>query len=154
MICPTAQLDAAVTMAADAPGLVVPFSQYRYLSESDSAMVRGGQPPAAFMPTFTMNNGASIGALNVVSADTMRMVGRWDENFAGWGHDDNAMFWAFKHCAGEPRWVEGPAYHLWHPPGMQDPRPEERDATNRNYLRWLEYEKTTDPVALRALTCE
>lgn len=154
MLLPADQLEAGVRLALESPGLVVPFTEYRYLSAADSGAVRDGQPPEAFRPEFLMGGGKSIGAVGITSEETMRLVGRWDEKFAGWGHDDNAMFRAFTLCAGPARWVEGPGYHLWHPPGMQTPVVEEQDATNDNYRRWLAYKAAATPEEVRALTCE
>jgi hypothetical protein len=101
-----------------------------------------------------MGDGASIGAVGITSEATMQSVGRWDECFSGWGHDDNAMFRAFGVCSGRSGWVEGPAWHLYHDPGMQSPVTEEQDATNANYARWLRYKNEEDPAQIRALTAE
>ena len=154
MLIPRAQLERGIELAAESPGLVVPFTEYRYYTYGDSVAIIDGAPPEAIRPDFVMGKGRSIGAVGITSEATMQTVGRWDEKFAGWGHDDNAMFRAFQVCAGQPRWVDGPGHHLWHPPGMQDPRPEEQDASNANFSRWLRYKNAEDPAEIRELTNE
>ena len=152
MLVPFGQLEASIDLALEQTGLVVPFTEYRYFTAADSSRIIDGHPVDAILPDFVMANGKSIGAVGVTSEATMQAVGQWDEKFAGWGHDDNAMFRAFMVCAGPTRWVDGPGYHLWHPPGMQDPRTEEQDASNANYSRWLRYKNEEDPEAIRRLT--
>jgi hypothetical protein len=152
MLIPRAQLERGIELAAESPGLVVPFTEYRYFSYSDSCRILDGHPPEGFQPEHVMADGISIGAVGITSEATMRAVGQWDERFAGWGHDDNAMFAAFRVAAGRPRWVEGPGLHLWHPPGMQDPRREEQHATEQNYNRWLRYKNAESADLVRALT--
>ena len=74
------------------------------------------------------------------------------ESFAGWGFDDNAMFHAFTVCAGEPRWVDGPGYHLWHPPGAGATTETEQEATRANQARLEMYLGETSPERIRDLT--
>ena len=84
----------------------------------------------------------------------MQAVGQWDEHFAGWGFDDNAMFLAFERLAGPPRWVQGVGWHLWHPLayGRVDTDAKARTAANR--ARYQAMVATQGHAALRALICE
>lgn len=152
MLIPDAQLELAVELALSAPGLVVPFTEYRYYSWPDSCHIVEGHPVEGFRPEMVMADGTSIGAAGVTSEETMKSVVQWDESFSGWGYDDNAMFRAFEVCAANPRWVEGPGHHLWHPPGMATPVAEEIAATDSNAARWLRYKNEEDPEAVRSLT--
>jgi hypothetical protein len=154
MLVPWAQIEAAVHTARCHRGLVIGFTSYRYLSEHDAARVRGGARPKDMIPESTMDNGASIGAVNVVSLDTMQAVGQWDETFEGSWYDDTAMFHAFRVAAGEPRWVAGPGWHLYHLPGWTGDHltDEDRAATARNAARWELYRQATTAERIRELT--
>lgn len=154
MLIEAEQINQAVELALSAPGLIVPFTQYRYLSEDDSAAVRAGQPPASVEPEWTMDNGRSVGAINVLSAETMALVGQFDEVFEGSWYDDRAMARAFDITAGPTRYVDGPGYHLYHRPGWAGPNltPEDRAATARNRARFALYAQAATPERIRQLT--
>lgn len=162
MLVPPSSLRLAVDMATAAPGLVVPMTSYHYLSPEGSAAVRAGVDPATIKPLRTMYGGSAVGAVNVVSAQTMRAVGRWDEQMAGWGYDDRAMVRAFAVCTRRlTRYVEGPAYHLFHTPGWPAGRfaggaahvsAEERAATDRNRARLRAYLGARTAGQIRLLT--
>lgn len=165
MLVPFPQLEAAVELAREGLGLVVPFDQYRYLSEDESRLVLSGQiHPWEAEPEWTMDNGTSIGAVNVVSAESMRWVGQWDETLEGHGYDDNVMHRAFEVACGPTRFVHGPGHHLWHPMAFapwernteaaqaKNFTPAEVDATMRNRIRLREYQAATTPEQIRELT--
>lgn len=68
MLIAREQIDEAVGQAVSTPGLVVPFTQYRYLGPEASTLVRADELDAANCdPDSVMDNGRSIGAINVVS---------------------------------------------------------------------------------------
>jgi hypothetical protein len=158
MIVPDEQLRAACVAAYDSPGLVVPFTHYAYLSQDDSLDVLMGEAHTAKLPEHVMNG--SMGAVNVVSAETMALVGQWDELLAGHGYDDNAMFEAFRIAAGPARFVQGAGWHLWHPGAYSpwfgdDPTAfpaAEVAATETNRQRWRLYQEATTPERIRELT--
>lgn len=141
MLVPETQIRAAARLAAKSPGLVVPFKQYRYLSDSvtshvrdtahdmDSAVLAEWWSLAPRDPNsiFTMNaesimdDGKSIGAVNVVSRETLDLTCGFTEATEGNWYDDNIIESAFSFLAGRTRWVDGPAVHLYHIPGhMKD----------------------------------
>lgn len=158
MIIPAAQLERAVE-AASSPGLVVPFDTYHYLTPEDTETVHHGADPFGREPRRVVAGGRSTGAVNVVSAETMTAVGRWDEQFQGWGWDDRAMTRAFHIATGAPaRCVPGVGVHLWHPPGgsvnggIRIPETEQR-ATDANKARYQRYLLAETPSEARALTC-
>lgn len=162
MIVPRAQLEAAVASALEAPGLVVPFTTYAYLSEPASAAVLAGEHTHASIPEFTMPDGRSVGAVGVTSAATMDAVGRWDQRFTGWGYDDRAMARAFEVCCGPVRFTPGYGTHLWHSPGWEAGGKfyggsegltlDERNATEANRRRYTRYKQARSPEQIRALT--
>jgi hypothetical protein len=155
MLVPYSQIRQAVAMSAAAPGLVVPFIQYRYLTSEDSGLVRAHDiEPGDCIPESTMDNGKSIGAINVVSRETLDAIGQWDEVFEGAWYDDVAMKIAFEVCAGPTRWVDGPAWHLWHKPGLGGSHltAEDKAATARNKERLELYRQATTLERIRELT--
>lgn len=156
MMIPHGQIEQAIEAAAEQPGLVVPFTTYNYLSPVDSARVRHGANLIPLVPESVMDNGASMGAVNVVSLAALDAIGRWDEGFEGNWYDDNAMEQAFAVCCGVRRHVFGPAWHLYHLPGWTGDHltDADREATEANRQRWLRYEAATTPEQIRALTGE
>jgi hypothetical protein len=163
LLVPARQLQDAVRVALLRPGLVVPFSVYRYLNLNTTRRVRDwGADPFTAVAERTMADRTSVGACNVVSAETMRLVGCWDETFDGWGYDDRAMCHAFTVASGtRTRFITGPAVHLWHPPGWQagqqfagggEVSERERAATARNKGRYRRYVAARDPYTVRRLT--
>lgn len=164
LLVPRTQLQQAIHQATTTPGLVVPFSEYRYLSARQTCRVRAGTVTAwTADPERVMANRRSVGACNVVSRHTLTEVGQWDETFDGWGYDDRAMDRAFAVTSGQPtRFIDGPAVHLWHVPGWEadgrfaggtpDLPPHERDATRRNADRYQRYKQARTAAQIRALT--
>ena len=148
------QIKLAIALAKASPGLVVPFRRYCYLSQEDSELVRNGTDPWSRTPESTMEGGKSIGAINVVSQHSLELIGQWDEKFEGNWYDDNAMQRAFDVCCGPTRWVDGPAYHLYHLPGWKGDHLSDADraATERNKHRYSLYLTTADPNGIRELT--
>ncbi len=159
MLIPIDQIAIAVKMAKRKTGLVVPFMQYRYLSDETTAQVRDAfsefsseelanwiampsiNPMSIFhlTPESTMDNGRSIGAVNVVSRETLETTGGFTEATSGNWYDDNIIEEGFKFLTKHPTsFVPGPAVHLYHLPGWKGEHLSEADkiATqhNRNLL--------------------
>lgn len=149
------QIHQAITQADSAPGLVVPFTLYRYLTPEDSEQVRAGNlQPETCTPQFTKPNPRRVGAINVLSRTTLNTIGRWDPNFEGNWWDDRSMHRAFDICAAPTRWIDGPAHHLYHLPGWQGDHltGADRAATNRNKRRWQLYQQASTPEQIHKLT--
>lgn len=155
MLIHASQIHAAVALAFSRPGLVVPFSQYRYLSEkvSDHVLNTHGSldsndlrewwkmPANSDMSVFgmraesVMDNGKSIGAVNVVSHKTLEITGGFTEATFGNWYDDNIIEEGFAFLTGsKTRFVPGPAVHLYHLPGWTGAHLSDADkaATARN----------------------
>lgn len=162
MLLPRAQLLDAIALAGEAPGMVVPFDTYRYLSRDETIRVRQGADPIASPAEHVMADGRSNGAVNVISRVTLDAVGRWDEEFSGWGFDDRAMAHAFHVATGvRTRYIPGPGTHLWHVPGWSESSrfrggaridPAEQVATEINEHRFHRYRDAHTPEKIRALT--
>lgn len=154
MLISKEQIDKAIDLALEKPGLVVPFDQYRYLSEKNSeAVLHWDFRPEDVVAEHVMLNGRSIGAINVVSQATMKLVGQWDETFEGSWYDDDAMKIAFEMVSNPTRWVKGPAHHLYHLPGWKGKHltADDRHATRRNKLRLGKYKLADSPGRIREL---
>lgn len=164
MLCPHDQLIAGVALAGEGLGLVIPFTTYRYMGIEESRFILSGVDPMEFAPWFEMRHGRSIGAIGILSAESMRWVGQWDENLSGHGFDDNAMYHAIDTACGPARYVDGDASHLYHPMAYApwertsdaaNPAnfsPAEVKATEENRRRVGLYEAATTPEQVRALT--
>lgn len=155
MLIDYAQIREGIEQATTAPGLVVPFTKYRYLTPDDSELVRAGnKEPEHCTPEYTMDNGRSVGAINIVSRQTINAVGQWDEAFQGSWHDDRAMRIAFDITAGQTRFIDGSASHLYHLPGWQGAHltSEDRNATAQNKRRYEMYAAAKTPERIRELT--
>lgn len=145
------QIDKAVRLAGEKPGLVVPFTHQKKLSPSDSERVRALKisPPSCTPMPHPFGETNNYGCINVLSRATLQSIGRWDEQFEGNAHDDCAMWQAFTVAAGPTRWVDGPAYHLFH---FESVRPQDKAATQRNYRRMQIYCQAKTPEQVRHLT--
>lgn len=144
------QIDEAAAMAADRPGLVIPFTHRHDLTSEDSELVRAGRKNPADC-TAGMIQHTNYGCINVLSRETLNMIGGWDEQFTGWGHDDCAMWLAFEKAAGPTRFVDGPAWHLYHNIPLEG-SPTDRAATERNYRRMQLYSQARTGEEIRHLT--
>lgn len=171
------QIKHAVTLADREVGLVVPFSRYQYLSDEDTQMVREAYHAnteeniglwwslptnvegSVFLipPESVMDNCRSIGAVNVVSRDTLRITGGFTEATHGNWYDDNIIEEGFTALTRRPtRFVPGPAVHLYHLPGHKGDHlsKADRDATrhNKNLLIRMRADiRTKDLPAVRRL---
>jgi hypothetical protein len=115
-LVPYSQIHQAVQLAASKAGMVVPFTYQKKLSSTDSMLVRASEkdPTDCIPEPHPYGENSNNGCANVLSRHTLELAGRWDETFDGHGHDDTAMVDAFSVAAGKTRWVDGPAYHLYH----------------------------------------
>ncbi len=102
----------------DRGSLVFPFSEAQYLKETDTKRLIQGMP---LLPGYK-DHGAVIdrqtGLCNVFTRDTFEKVGHYDEDFVGWGAEDDAFLTKCKRLVGpihrnrKPGYI---AYHLFHP---------------------------------------
>ena len=133
-LIPRAQIEQAADLAMQTPGLVLPYDQRYELDPRGARLVWAGVDPFTCESTERVwAPRASIGQAGITSRTTMQAIGgRWPEQFAGWGYDDDAMVHVFATLAGPTRWVAGRGVHLWHPLAYQQQTPEQRAATERN----------------------
>jgi hypothetical protein len=177
MLIHPVQIRFATRFAYDQPGLVVPFTQYRYLSDSTTEIVRDAyfrlgakdiaewwskSPQDVFSifgldPESIRDDQRSIGAVNVVSAETLRMTGGFTEFTRGNWYDDRIIEEGFAFLTGRrTRFVSGPAVHLYHLPGWQGDHltDEDRAATEHNrqaLIAMRGYIKHRDWIAAKSM---
>lgn len=149
------QIEAGIELAAAHPGQVVPFTEYHYLTPEDSHDIRNhAVEPEHCTPETIMTNGRSHGAINIISRESLRLVGQYDELFEGNWYDDTAMKIAYTKTCGPTRFIPGPAHHLYHLPGWTGDHltDQDRAATRRNHLRCRTYRMAQTPDRIRHLT--
>lgn len=154
MLIPMDQIIRAVGMAERAPGLVVPFTQYRYLSDGTTDEIRykyhvlkrdmlaewwamsPDNPVSIFCEDAESirDDKRSIGAVNVVSSRTLGLTGGFTEATSGNWYDDRIIEEGFAFLTAKTRFVDGPAVHMYHLPGWTGDHltSADREATQRN----------------------
>jgi len=81
-------------------------------------------------------------------------VGGFDEEFCGWGCEDNAFWLAagivggHGKANGNPSRISGPAYHLWHPPATKIKILDPAFRSNSRRLRRYRKARTPEHLAL------
>lgn len=149
------QIIDGIKLAAEAPGLVVPFSRFMAITEDDSIRVRANQlEPNHAQANMVRGEHMSIGAVNIISRDTLAAIGQWPTEFSGAWFDDDACAHAFSVCCGPTRFVDGPGWHLHHLSGGYGTHltAEDKAATERNRQRYKLYRQAHTPQRIRELT--
>lgn len=160
MLIAMSQINDAVDEALVAPGLVMPFTEYHALTPEESVRVRDHQDKAVDLVGARPGNQRTAqvhgGAINVISRESYDLIGCFDENFEGAWYDDDAMKRAFEICCGPTRYIDGPAYHLYHLPSGQGAHltPMDKVATAHNKARFGRYQRASLPEHIRELTAE
>lgn len=155
MLIDFAQIDEAISQAAETLGLVVPFTERHELTPDSSDLVRTHKiHPRDGTADVIKPKPRRTGAINILSRATLEAVGQYDPAFEGNWWDDRAMHIAFDICAGPTRWIDGPSWHLYHLPGHKGSHLSVEDiaATARNKQRWQRYREATTPDQIRHLT--
>lgn len=121
------QLSTGVAAAREHGVLVMPFRRYHRLTRQASAeILRHTTPPdrtLANLVAASDRRGENVGwsdrhdaGVIIVTADTWRTVGGYDERFTRWGDEDRCFRVACDTLAGPAIRIDGAAIHLWHPP--------------------------------------
>lgn len=116
----------------DAP-LVFPYETCVYLSEAQTR--RKCRHDAVDIPLRYNSNipiTRQTGLINCFSKETYQQVGGFDEEFVGWGAEDDAFVFKIRRVTGkrELRCKGGAVLHLWH-----------KKVNDRSYLEGLRYKK-------------
>lgn len=160
MLIPPIQVVQAIMLARTDDGLVVPFTQYRYLSDETTSTLRDvyydspertaqswsadprDQASVFQVPAESIReDGRSVGAVNVISRETIEKVGGFSELTSGNWYDDRVTEEGYAFLSGPTRFVRGPAVHLYHLPGWSGDHLTKADtdatATNKAVLAEL-----------------
>jgi hypothetical protein len=138
MLIPIEQINLGLRLTTRHPGLVVPFMRYLYMSKPTTEHIRDtfhdastedlakwigtrAEHPASMFqmnPESTMEDGSSIGAVNIVSRETLDLTGGFTEATSGNWYDDRIIEEGWSFLTGHrTSHVPGPALHLYHLPG-------------------------------------
>lgn len=118
-----AAIEAAIPMTLTY-GWVVPYGWvYRLNAEATREVLDGDleQRPAhrqrfELTPERGRYRGRPTGGCVVISRGAYEEVGGVDPRFEGWGGEDLAMATALRTLVGQPKRLDLPLWHLWHPP--------------------------------------
>ena len=101
----------------DSP-LVFPYSNVLYLDETDTRRVLRGEPYRKGVKDHGVVITRQTGLCNVFTMDTYRKIGGFDNDFAGWGAEDDAFMIKVRRICGEISrnfTNYGTVLHLFHP---------------------------------------
>lgn len=122
-ICPPAQIEDAIQLAIESPGLVFAYDLYvRKTKEGRDGRI--------------IHSSGSMACV-AISRACFEEVGGFDESYVGWGYED--LDFAQRCNALWPnRRVPGPVYHLWHGDRRDDDSPLDSDPVQvkANEARW------------------
>lgn len=137
-ICPLKQIDEALRLAEEAPGLVFAYDLYCRLSPKATGKYLVDPPEDLFeLPVeWTMPNSGSMACV-AISRACFEEVGGFDETYVGWGYED-LDFAQRCNKLWPNRRVTGPVYHLWHGERNADDSPADSDPAQvaANLERW------------------
>lgn len=111
---PTAQPLSAIVDAAQDGNLHYPFTTCRYLDHRSTQDVLNGQPPTG-SSGLEFEIPAAQGGLMIMRAAAWHTAGGMDEEFTGWGYEDNHWHTRVTRTIGPPQHHPGVLWHLWHP---------------------------------------
>lgn len=124
-------LHSAALKAERTGRLVKPFTTFGYLDQpsTDAYYEHGGLHGATWEGDGPQTGFA--GGSYVIRRDIWDDLGGFDEQFQGWGAEDDAFTITAEKALGPVLTTAGPCYHLWHPsPG--------RVTSPENYQRLME----------------
>lgn len=137
----------AIAGAAQDGRLHLPYTRYRALSPEGTLAVyaRGVDPLDA---PVTEESRRPIGGVWVISTDAWWAAGGMDENFVGWGFEDDSFFTAANILLGETVRHEGAISHLHHTPAANL----QSAGYRRNRQRYQQYVRARrSPTMMRRL---
>jgi len=115
---PIDQVVNAIRVATRRPALVKPFQGFGYLTEESTNLFYEFYENSwmDFEPTYIQppQNDFTGGAY-VMQKELWQKLGGMDEEFVGWGAEDDAFHLLCKNSGVPTRYVEGYDYHLYHP---------------------------------------
>lgn len=146
------QLHKAIDFATATRQITFAYDRFCYLSRAMSDQVMAGFQ-GMWEPGVEWVLPGTCSSMVIVHRALWDRVGGFDPGFVGWGMEDVAFSLACQTFGRGLRRVEGPVWHLWHPPS-----PENNGASphwQANVARMKRYEAAAyNPEAMRALLDE
>lgn len=114
---PIEQIKNAIKVAKRRRCLVKPFKWFGYLTEeSTDLFYELYNSPIDFHPTYIDPPSDSFnGGCYVINKELWQKLGGMDEEFVGWGGEDDAFHLICKNSGVKITYVDGYDYHLFHP---------------------------------------
>ncbi len=102
--------------------VVRPYNTFSYLNKEESSKIRDWEAPA-YKEVAKLSKGQKLdsmpfaGASIIIERETLEFLNGWDERYAGWGCEDNAMSILFRRSSKRlnPHAFRSRIYHMWHP---------------------------------------
>ena len=98
--------------------LVFPYSDALYLKETDTRLLIAGKPLLPGEKEHGVIIERQTGLCNVFTRETWERVGKYDEEFVGWGAEDDAFLTKCRRLVGpisRSKETDRTVYHLFHP---------------------------------------
>lgn len=130
----TDALRQAIAAATDYQ-LHYPFTICHYLSQEGTQQVLEGQFAQPGHIDFSIPG--AQGGIFVMRADAWRAAGGMDEDFQGWGYEDNAWHTSVSRRLGAPVRHQGAIWHLWHPAARYTGSTAEVTNRHRAHQAWM-----------------
>jgi predicted glycosyltransferase involved in capsule biosynthesis len=115
---PIVQINNAIKVAKRRHSLVKPFQWFGYLTEESTNLFYDlyEDKYTEFSPTYIdPPSDTFTGGSYVMKKELWQQIGGMDENFVGWGGEDDAFHLLCKKSKLKVSYVEGYSYHLYHP---------------------------------------
>lgn len=134
-----------------------PYTRYYNLTKEKTESVLLGPSNADFVddvkPEELEFDLESVGGMQVFNRDALLEVGGWDENFNGWGYEDNSFALAAETILGPASRAEGFVCHLWHPAPEESRFGQPAIEENRSrYMRYKSYRGDVDGMKRLRIT--
>lgn len=119
---PTIALNAIAAVESGAPWIIAHDRYYSLTKEYTRWLIR--QPPEnrlvqPFEYDWVMKEKSQAGVI-VMPREAWEAIGGYNEDFKGWGYEDNEFAVRLDRKWGEHERIKGSMVHLWHPRGDAD----------------------------------
>jgi hypothetical protein len=141
-------------VASGAVPWLIPFTDCERLDERTTQRILAGKPEDDTPEQYGVLSGPSHGpgAMNVLTREAWEKAGGYDENFCGWGYEDNAFELMLDTFHGKAGRLPDRMFHLCHPraPSAALLSPQ-RQANKRRMMAYTDIDASGDTERLKAL---
>lgn len=96
-------------------GLIKPFTIFGYMDEESTERFYEGERNFSSLKFQNDPSRDFQGGAWIINKEQYWLIGGMDENFPGWGAEDDAFHLICRKTFGPEIWVGGFGYHLYHP---------------------------------------